>query len=233
MSLQLRQVLFRGRERAITLDWEVADGALCTIVAGPATGKTGAALSIVGASEPHCGVRIDERDVVTSHERARVLALVPSDPYLAFSLVGDSVRDEIALGFRFLGLTEDRGLIDTLTADLAIEHLLDRDPMSLSGGEAVRVALMLALIKRPRVIVLDDIWDSVDPHAEAGVRRFLSTWCGTSRGIVLDLRRESHRDVEGPILSIEPTTAAPLEEVNPTTFARELIGFSLRAVSRQ
>ena len=59
--------------------------------------------------------------------------------------------------------------IDATYAPFGIEALLDRSPLDLSGGERQRVALVRALLRRPRVVLLDEPWSALDADARATV----------------------------------------------------------------
>jgi molybdopterin-binding protein len=67
--------------------------------------------------------------------------------------------------------TERRGRADELATALGIDHLLDRGIGELSGGEQQRVALARALAPRPRILLLDEPFASVDPTTRHLLRR--------------------------------------------------------------
>lgn len=80
-----------------------------------------------------------------------------------------TARQNIAFGLRQLPGTE-RGLQIAAVAELcAIEHLLDRYPHELSGGEQQRVALARALARRVGVVLLDEPMSSVDVRLRAEI----------------------------------------------------------------
>jgi len=53
---------------------------------------------------------------------------------------------------------------------------------TLSGGQRQRLAIARALLRRPRVLVLDDSTSAVDPTIEAGILRNLRVAPGVGRG---------------------------------------------------
>jgi multiple sugar transport system ATP-binding protein len=75
-----------------------------------------------------------------------------------------TVRDNMAFGLRNAGVAKDE--IDTLIAEAAesleITKLLDRKPGQLSGGQRQRVAIGRAIVKRPKVFLLDEPLSNLD-----------------------------------------------------------------------
>nr|MBA3729543.1 ABC transporter ATP-binding protein [Sphingomonas sp.] len=75
-----------------------------------------------------------------------------------------TVRDNMAFGLRNAGVSKDE--IATLIAEAAesleITALLDRKPGQLSGGQRQRVAIGRAIVKRPKVFLLDEPLSNLD-----------------------------------------------------------------------
>ena len=87
-----------------------------------------------------------------------------------------SVRKNIAFGLaRRNGAqrAESRQAVDEMAAMLGILDLLDRYPETLSGGEQQRAALARALVRRPRVLLLDEPLSALDPESRARTQELL------------------------------------------------------------
>ncbi len=82
------------------------------------------------------------------------------------------VRGNLAFGLKIAGKpkAEIAAAIDEVARILEIEPLLDRLPKQLSGGQAQRVALGRALIKKPGVFLFDEPLSNLDAKLRASMR---------------------------------------------------------------
>jgi len=80
--------------------------------------------------------------------------------------------DNIAFPLRMRKLPEDevKRRVREVAEMLRIAHLLDRKPGQLSGGQQQRVAVARAVVKEPRVLLMDEPFSNLDPAVRAGVR---------------------------------------------------------------
>ncbi len=78
---------------------------------------------------------------------------------------------------RFLRLTgESRGeLISAALAEVGAEHLLASPMQNLSGGEMQRTLLARALLRRPRLLVLDEPVQGVDIHGQTELYELIAS----------------------------------------------------------
>ncbi|MGE8477064.1 MAG: ABC transporter ATP-binding protein [Pseudomonas shirazensis] len=75
-----------------------------------------------------------------------------------------SVRENILLPRRLLGLDAHSHAVDKAVAALSLTPLLDKLPQALSIGERQRVACVRAIAHEPRVLLADEPTAALDPH---------------------------------------------------------------------
>lgn len=107
------------------------------------------------------------------------IGYVPQDSFL-FS---DSLRENIALGRAGSEAADRAAEIARLTSDLddfpqALETVVGERGVTLSGGQKQRTALARAIVRNPRILILDDALASVDTNTEEeilkGLRRVMA-----------------------------------------------------------
>lgn len=105
------------------------------------------------------GVRVRDE---SAQRLAEKVGTVFQEPARRF--ISNRVLDELAFGMEVAGLTPQimRRRLEGIVAVLGLEPLLDRDPHRLSGGEQQRVALGAAMVRQPRVMLLDEPTSQLD-----------------------------------------------------------------------
>jgi ABC-type Fe3+/spermidine/putrescine transport system ATPase subunit len=141
----------------------VEPGTLLALLGASGSGKSTLLKLIAGVEAPDCGdIAFDGRSIlpVPAHRRRAVLMF--QQAYLFPFL---SVAENIAFGLRVQGVSH-------ATIQAEVRRMLDlvelpgigrKRPSQLSGGEQQRVALARALVIRPRVLLLDEPFSSLDP----------------------------------------------------------------------
>ncbi len=157
-----------GRKALDSVSLRVSEGESLTIIGANGSGKSSLLYILDGILRPESGeMSAFGRPLKNGFGefRQRVSLLFQNPQVQLFSL---SVWDELCLGPLQLGLP--RGDIERRASDilrlLGIEHLKDRGPWNLSGGEMKKVAFGACLSINPDVILLDEPTTGLDPRSQ-------------------------------------------------------------------
>lgn len=144
------------------LNLAVEDGELLALVGPSGSGKTTVLRLIAGLECITSGtVALDDRVINDLPPQERDVAMV----FQHFALFPHlTAGDNLALGLKLRGLdrAEIARRVGETAALLGLTGLLGRRPRALSGGERQRVALGRALVRRPRLLLLDEPLSNLD-----------------------------------------------------------------------
>ena len=141
---------------------DIADKELFVIAGPPGAGKTTLLKIIAGLVAPDEGeVYIDEQMVNTVPPGDRDVGMVFEIPPIYPNRTG---FQNIAFPLEVKKLKGDqvRERVEEVAELLQITHLLDRKPATYSGGELQRVALARVLVRKPRILLLDEPLKNLD-----------------------------------------------------------------------
>ncbi|KKG16235.1 sulfate ABC transporter ATP-binding protein [Methanosarcina sp. 2.H.T.1A.6] len=177
------------------LSLKVESGEYFVILGPTGAGKTLLLELIAGFHVPDSGrVLVDGKDVTHLPPEKHNLAFV----YQNYSLFPHmSVKKNIEFGMRMKRIKDPKRVLET-ARDLKITHLLDRNPLTLSGGEQQRVALARALVTDPKILLLDEPLSALDPRTQENAREMLSVLHKKNKLTVLHI---THDQTEARIMA--------------------------------
>ncbi len=109
---------------------------------------------------------IDPTTETGRHELAGRVGLLLSTPGSQLSGMSFTVAEEVAFGPANLGWERGRiaAAVERTLTMFEVQHLANRDPQTLSGGELQRVMLAAVIAMEPEVLLLDDPLQGLDPE---------------------------------------------------------------------
>ena len=162
---------YDGRKNVIdNINLEIKDKEFIVLVGSSGCGKSTILRLISGLEDITSGdIMIDGKVVNNMHPKDRDIAFV----FQSYALYPHmSVYDNIAFGLKMRKL--DKKLIDKKVREAAkalnLEELLDRKPKQLSGGQRQRVALGRAIVRDPKVFLMDEPLSNLDANLRVQMR---------------------------------------------------------------
>ncbi|MGG5463024.1 ABC transporter ATP-binding protein [Clostridium sp. B9] len=153
---------------------EIADKEFIVFVGPSGCGKSTTLRMIAGLEEISKGeLFIGDRLVNEVEPKERDIAMV----FQSYALYPHmTVYDNMAFGLKLRKVAKEE--IDKKVRDAAkildIEHLLDRKPKALSGGQRQRVALGRAIVREPKVFLMDEPLSNLDAKLRVQMRTEIS-----------------------------------------------------------
>jgi ABC-type multidrug transport system fused ATPase/permease subunit len=176
------------------VDLDIAPGRTVALVGPTGAGKSTLTTVLMRLVDPDSGsvtldgvdVRDLARDQIPTHA-----ALVPQGTFV----FEDTVRDNITLGrpvdddqvWAALRLARADGFVREL--DGGLDARLGEKGTTLSGGQRQRLALARAVVRRPRLLIMDDATSAVDPQIEAQILAGLRERDDSATVVVVAYRR--------------------------------------------
>ena len=200
----VRKTFFPGtineKVAIVGLDLKIEDGEFVTVIGGNGAGKSTMLNIIAGSMSVDSGqVIIDGQDITRwpEYKRAKLLGRVFQDPMMG-TAPSMQIDENLAIAARRgqprglkWGITKEEGekyreLLKSF--DLGLEDRLSAKAGLLSGGQRQALTLLMATLKKPKVLLLDEHTAALDPKtadkvleiterivAESGLTTFMVT----------------------------------------------------------
>ncbi len=180
------------------LSLDIADREFFVLLGPSGCGKSTLLKMIAGLEEPAAGaVRLDEELVNYVSPSRRNVAMVFQN-YALYPLM--TVLENVAFPRRMqrVGRRERERVAGEVAASLGLEALLGRSVSQLSGGQRQRVAVARALVRRPRVLLMDEPLSNLDALLRVEMREELMRVHRESRTTVVYV---THDQVEATTMA--------------------------------
>ncbi len=155
------------------ISFQVPTGQYAVLMGRTGAGKTTLLEALCGLKPVAGGtIKLNNRDVTVLKPADRGIGYVPQDRALFQTM---TVREHLAFAMMIRKSTQPviQQRVAELSRLLRIEHLLERKPQGLSGGEAQRVALGRALSVRPGILCLDEPLNALDDDTRKDMYQLL------------------------------------------------------------
>ncbi|PZO13813.1 MAG: ABC transporter ATP-binding protein [Burkholderiales bacterium] len=209
LSVHIRHLATRDHTLVQDLRLEVAPGRILTLMGPSGSGKSSVLAAIAGTlhgvTEGSEALRFEGtvtlagRDLTPLPTAQRGIGLLFQDDLLfAHMTVGENLLFAVPAGPKRERLAE----VERALSEAGLTGFGARDPATLSGGQRARVALMRALLARPKALLLDEPFSKLDAALRDQFRTFVFDHLRDS-GVPAVLVTHDAADVADPSLVVE------------------------------
>ncbi len=175
------------------LNLEVRDGEFLVLVGPSGCGKTTSLRMLAGLENVDEGmIRIDDKDVSNLPPRDRDIAMVFQN-YALYPHMNVAQNMGFALRMASVPKSEIAERVRAAAKILDIEEYLERKPRQLSGGQRQRVAMGRAIVREPRVFLMDEPLSNLDAKLRVATRAEIA---GLQRNLGVTTLYVTHDQVE-------------------------------------
>src|SRR5690242_9630662 len=164
--------LYQGATRPAVnrLNLDIEDGEFLVLVGPSGCGKSTSLRMLAGLEFVNGGrIQIGDRDVTRLAPKERDIAMVFQN-YALYPHM--TVGDNMGFALKIAGVSkEDRDQrVHEAAKVLDLEEFLERKPAALSGGQRQRVAMGRAIVREPKVFLMDEPLSNLDAKLRVSTR---------------------------------------------------------------
>jgi multiple sugar transport system ATP-binding protein len=153
-----------------TLNLEIQDGEFMVLVGPSGSGKSTALRMLAGLEDVSSGaILIDGVDVSNAPPKDRDIAMVFQN-YALYPHMSVAENMGFALKLKGVPKHERHAKVEEVAKILGLEQFLNRKPKALSGGQRQRVAMGRAIVREPKVFLMDEPLSNLDAKLRVETR---------------------------------------------------------------
>ena len=156
------------------INFELDDGENLAILGQSGSGKSTLA-KLISFSEPKSGgkIYINNEEITDKNELKKDIRYILQNQKQALN---PALKVKIAIAHvrSYLKLSFSENELKELLANLNLkDEILEKYPSQLSGGEATRVGILLALLSKPKILICDEITSGLDNETKQKIIKLL------------------------------------------------------------
>jgi ABC-type multidrug transport system fused ATPase/permease subunit len=186
-KITIEDLTFSYSDKELTIDklsMNISKGEMIAIVGPSGSGKSTLVDLLMGFQNAESGkIIIDGQELkdLNLHDWRSLIGYIPQEPFL-FNL---SLRDNLKWAKENLTDEDIKNACDLANASEFISGLEDgfdtilgERGVNISGGQAQRLCLVRALVKKPQILILDEATSSLDSHSEKMIQNSIEYLSG-------------------------------------------------------
>ncbi|MFN2101398.1 ATP-binding cassette domain-containing protein [Finegoldia dalianensis] len=172
----------------------IVENQILCIMGESGSGKTSILNSIAGLLTPDKGEIILDDNILFSDK----INLKPQERNIGYVFQDYALFPNMSVKDNIFFMNPDKNYTNSLIEKLGIEYLLGNFPNTLSGGEKQKVSIVRALANKPRLLLMDEPFSSID---EKFKNKFYEELIEIKKSLDIPIIMVTHNRHEAEILS--------------------------------
>ncbi|MEQ3280722.1 ATP-binding cassette domain-containing protein [Finegoldia magna] len=172
----------------------IVENQILCIMGESGSGKTSILNSIAGLLTPDKGEIILDDNILFSDK----INLKPQERNIGYVFQDYALFPNMSVKDNIFFMNPDKNYTNSLIEKLGIEYLLENFPNTLSGGEKQKVSIVRALANKPRLLLMDEPFSSID---EKFKNKFYEELTEIKKSLDIPIIMVTHNRHEAEILS--------------------------------